>query len=94
MHLIIDGIKQLIKKANILEEKLLGIGIAVSGLIDENKGIVIRSSLLNWHNVDVRSEILSILFHEMGKSLIEKGVTVDQIKCLYFVDLDSEENKK
>ncbi len=57
--LIVEGINKLIEKSNIPKDRVLGIGIAVSGLINGQKGIVIRSSLLGWSNVQLRERIES-----------------------------------
>lgn len=46
-----------IKKVIPKNKNLLGIGIAVSGLVDQNKGELIYSGMLNWENVKI-AEIL------------------------------------
>lgn len=54
IELIISQIEDL--KGEISEEKnILGIGIAVSGLVDKENGCVIYSGLLNWRNVDIKN---------------------------------------
>lgn len=57
ISLITEGIKDLMSLADISFEKLLGIGIAVSGHVNGKTGTVIRSSLLGWTNVDLSKEI-------------------------------------
>ncbi|MEQ6390603.1 ROK family transcriptional regulator [Bacillaceae bacterium S4-13-58] len=47
------GAKELMVKAS-NANNLLGIGVAASGLVNSDDGIVIRSSLLNWNNVNIR----------------------------------------
>lgn len=46
-----------IKKVIPKNKNLLGIGIAVSGLVDQNKGELIYSGMLNWKNIKI-AEIL------------------------------------
>jgi glucokinase-like ROK family protein len=55
--LIAQGIRKLLEKLDLPEDKLLGIGIAVSGLVNKQEGIVIRSSLLGWNQVEIRKEL-------------------------------------
>ncbi len=55
--LIIDGIKELMNEFDQFKKELLGIGIAVSGLINGQKGTVIRSSLLGWDKVNLSEKI-------------------------------------
>lgn len=54
---IIEGINELISLSNTSIDRILGIGIAVSGLVNHQKGTVIRSPLLGWENVNLREEI-------------------------------------
>lgn len=51
--MLTSNIHELIK-AIPLNKNLLGIGIAVSGLVDQRKGKLIYSGMLNWNNVDIR----------------------------------------
>lgn len=57
IKLIIKGIYELLYNNSLSFDKLLGIGIAVSGLVNSQKGMVIRSSLLGWNNVEVSEKI-------------------------------------
>lgn len=49
--LITNEIKVLLQKEYKLQEQLLGIGIAASGLINRQEGTIVRSSMLGWENV-------------------------------------------
>ncbi|WLD92602.1 ROK family protein [Alkalihalobacillus sp. AL-G] len=57
IDLIITSIKKILTQQKIDLDHLEGIGIAVSGLIDSKRGIVVRSSLLGWEEVDLSSPI-------------------------------------
>lgn len=58
---IIDNIKKGISQLLIKNEKskkmIMGIGIAVSGLANNNKGVLVHSSFLGLKNIDFRSEL-------------------------------------
>lgn len=51
---LISAVKMVIKKIP-QDKKLLGIGIAVSGLIDQENGQLIFSGMLNWHKTNIGS---------------------------------------
>lgn len=51
---LIQGISALMKKNNSLHGNWLGIGIAVSGLVDKKTGRLIFSTLLGWEEVPFR----------------------------------------
>lgn len=53
IELIVSNTHKLLAQNNLNEEHLEGIGIAVSGLIDSQRGIVVRSSLLGWEEVNI-----------------------------------------
>lgn len=42
------------------EKKLLGIGIAISGLVDQEKGQLIYSGMLNWQGTDISGELYEV----------------------------------
>ncbi|HHV75177.1 MAG TPA: ROK family transcriptional regulator [Thermoanaerobacterium sp.] len=52
LELIIKNIEDLIK-AITMDRSLLGIGIAISGLIDQKRGRLIYSGMLNWSDIDI-----------------------------------------
>ncbi|QST00335.1 ROK family transcriptional regulator [Pontibacillus sp. ALD_SL1] len=54
---VILQIKQIIQEMNLPEKKLIGIGMASSGLINHKQGIIIRSTLLGWSNENVREQM-------------------------------------
>lgn len=60
LNILIENILDLIKRIP-SNKNLLGIGIAVSGLVDQKKGLLIYSGMLNWDNVNIR-EILKNKF--------------------------------
>jgi N-acetylglucosamine repressor len=53
LNILITKIEELIK-AIPLNKNLLGIGVAVSGLVDQQKGKLIYSGMLNWENIDIK----------------------------------------
>lgn len=57
LQLLLSSIKKLIQEKALQPSNLLGIGIAVSGLVNSAGGRVIRSSLLGWENVDMQTTI-------------------------------------
>ncbi|MDN5216827.1 ROK family transcriptional regulator [Fulvivirgaceae bacterium BMA12] len=50
-------IKKLIDRSKLVEDKILGVGLAVAGLINSQSGIVEYSPVFNWRKVDLRSEL-------------------------------------
>lgn len=54
---IIQGIHELLNKNSLTNGNLLGIGIAVSGLVNSQKGVIIRSTLLGWYNVKLSEQL-------------------------------------
>jgi predicted NBD/HSP70 family sugar kinase len=50
---IAKGIPYLTRASNIPREKLLGIGVALSGHVNHAEGICLQSNLLGWHNVPI-----------------------------------------
>lgn len=58
-----NGINQLIKNAGVDRNNVLGVGIAVSGLIDTTQNLVAYSATMNWKNKDFAGE-LSKLIHK------------------------------
>jgi N-acetylglucosamine repressor len=57
--LMVQSIKELMISAELPQDKVLGIGVAVSGLVNSQEGIVIRSSFLGWENVNIKEKIES-----------------------------------
>ncbi|MFC0187213.1 ROK family protein [Fictibacillus aquaticus] len=57
MNLIHHGIKDVITEYGIANEDILGIGIASSGLVSGKDGKIVRSTLLNWENVNVCEQL-------------------------------------
>ena len=50
---IAQGIPDLTRASNISREKVVGIGVALSGHVDHAQGICLHSNLLGWHNVPI-----------------------------------------
>ena len=50
-------INKLIKRSKLKEETILGVGLAVAGLINHKTGIVAYSPNFNWKNVDIKKEL-------------------------------------
>lgn len=55
--LLFRGIRELIKEVDDKDGEILGIGIAISGIVDYESGKLIFSSLLKWENVKFKSII-------------------------------------
>jgi len=54
---IIDNINQLVNKADIPHETIVGVGIAASGLVDPYTGINLIAPNLNWKNVPIQDYV-------------------------------------
>jgi predicted NBD/HSP70 family sugar kinase len=50
---IAQGIPHLTRASNISREKVLGIGVALSGHVNHAQGICLHSNLLGWHDVPI-----------------------------------------
>ena len=50
---IARGIPLLTQASNISREKVVGIGVALSGHVDHARGMCLHSNLLGWHNVPI-----------------------------------------
>ncbi|HHT96285.1 MAG TPA: ROK family transcriptional regulator [Clostridiales bacterium] len=53
LEVIINEIELLIHKSNIPNEKIMGIGVGVPGIIDRKAGIVLYSSNFDWESIDL-----------------------------------------
>ncbi len=51
---ISDVVESVVLTSNVEREKILGVGIGASGLIEVSTGINLIAPNLNWHNVDLR----------------------------------------
>jgi predicted NBD/HSP70 family sugar kinase len=54
-------LESLLKSAQIDREYLLGVGIAIAGIVDSNNGILLRSVNLGWREVEVAEKLEKIL---------------------------------
>jgi len=52
LNMVVENIEKLIAKIP-YNKNLMGIGVAVSGLVDQQKGKLIYSGMLNWSNVEI-----------------------------------------
>lgn len=57
INLMIRTIHQILNQFQLESKNLVGIGIAVSGLVNSKSGVVLRSPLLNWDHVDVSTPL-------------------------------------
>ncbi|WAA08922.1 ROK family transcriptional regulator [Fervidibacillus albus] len=64
VNLIIDGILKLVEKNQREYSQIRGIGILSSGLINRQKGVILRSSMLGWKNVHI-AEMVQKNFHDI-----------------------------
>ncbi len=60
---ILKTLKRLLFENGISYEKVVGVGISVPGIVDNNQGIVNYSTQLKWENVNVK-EIFSAIFEK------------------------------
>lgn len=54
---LINGIKEVLSNNPFVHKCLLGVGIAVSGLVNYQDGTLIRSSLLGWEQVNLKQQL-------------------------------------
>lgn len=54
---LVQEFKSLLQNAKINKEHLLGVGVAISGIVDSNNGVLLQSVNLGWRNVKI-AEIL------------------------------------
>jgi hypothetical protein len=52
---IAERTKELLSQTNIPPAKLAGLGIAVTGLVDQQAGVVLQSANLGWHQVPLKA---------------------------------------
>lgn len=57
MKQIADLINTLISRELAKEKNVLGVGLAIAGLINKNSGIIEYSPVFNWKNVNVKEEL-------------------------------------
>ncbi|NHM33624.1 ROK family transcriptional regulator [Neobacillus terrae] len=57
INLMIDTIYEFLNDFHIETKNLVGIGIAVSGLVNSKTGMVLRSPLLDWDHIDISQPI-------------------------------------
>jgi N-acetylglucosamine repressor len=53
IDLVVQCVEELLEKSNIPREKIIGVGIGMSGLIDAEHGCCIDSWMMNWQNVEI-----------------------------------------
>ncbi len=58
---VVELIHKLIDRSKFTEEKILGVGLAVAGLINSQTGIVEYSPMFNWRKVNLRTELKKYL---------------------------------
>jgi N-acetylglucosamine repressor len=57
LGLLVKEVHAILQKHELSLENIIGMGIAASGLINRQKGCVVRSSLLGWTNVPICGQI-------------------------------------
>jgi predicted NBD/HSP70 family sugar kinase len=50
----VEGLKKLLKKAQITQDKIIGIGVGVPGLVEEKSGLSIFAPNWGWHNIQLK----------------------------------------
>lgn len=50
-------IKKVIDRSKLNDRKILGVGVAVAGLINKNNGLIVYSPNFNWRNVNLETEL-------------------------------------
>jgi len=90
---VIDSITNTINHVNIEEEKILGIGIGMPGLLDSQNGIVQFSPDFGWENIDLLGPIkayfnMTIIIDNvtramaMGEKWFGMGHGIDNFMCI------------
>ena len=62
IDIVAKAIKKLLTENNFPDETLFGIGLISSGIVNRQQGIILKSTLLNWTNVNIANS-LSKIFH-------------------------------
>lgn len=50
-------IRKVIERSKLNDQKILGVGVAVAGLINKNHGLIVYSPNFNWRDVDLGKEL-------------------------------------
>ena len=53
IDLVVQCVEELFSKSGIPREKIIGVGLGMSGLIDAERGCCIDSWMMNWQNVEI-----------------------------------------
>jgi len=51
---VVNTIRSLIKEARVDFSQIIGCGIGISGLVDSKRGILLRSDILSWENIQFK----------------------------------------
>lgn len=57
IDLIVQCIEELVARSGISREKIIGVGVGMSGLIDAERGYCIDSRQMNWQNVEISAPL-------------------------------------
>jgi len=57
LHLLKQSIDNMMTEYHIAQEKLLGIGIGIPGVINNEEGIIVSSEQLKWENCHIREDL-------------------------------------
>jgi predicted NBD/HSP70 family sugar kinase len=99
MEAVATGLIELCSEVGIEEDSVTAVGMAVPGQVDHEEGIVIRSSLLDWHNVDARKPIVEAFGEQTEFSLrssaalafwaeLWRGHSIQEVYTGVFVDIN------
>lgn len=53
IQVIADGIKTCLAEARIPQERVLGVGVGLPGIMDKERGVCRNSPMFGWHNVEI-----------------------------------------
>jgi predicted NBD/HSP70 family sugar kinase len=95
MPFLVKSLKEFCRKAGIDTDKIIGLGVALPGLVDNEKGYLHFAPNLKWHNLDIRSYFaeefaFSILIENEAKAAVigEKEVIYPGIDNIAFVSIN------
>ena len=56
----VELIKKLVEHSKLVDDKILGVGLAVAGLVKGETGIIEYSSMFKWKKVNLQEELKNI----------------------------------
>lgn len=70
-------------------ERIIGIGIGVQGLIDSKRGVVVHSSEMNWHNVNIKDAFKEFFDGEIMVEEATRAMASAEKRIGYARDVDN-----